>query len=210
MDTETLFRNSLDFDAYMELTRNLVNRKVVTPVYEPEKMLKYTAANLERMEYVLQHLQINKKLYNRLQQPGFSMDWLVITEPWCGDASQIVPVLYLVSQCNADIRFRLVLRDEHPELMKQYTTRNTDSIPILICYDRNSGKPMGHWGPRPKVLQEILENYQLQEGESFGTLVRKLHAWYREDLGTQIQEELLLTTQQWINQYAEQNLRNPI
>jgi len=192
----------MDFQSYLNFTKRIVQKEWVSEVYEPEKMLRYTAANLERMEYVLQNLQINKKLYNKLQEPSASGVWMVISEPWCGDAAQIVPVLYLVSCCNPDIEFRLVLRDSHPEIMDQYLTDGNRSIPILVCYDPISGEEKWKWGPRPEALQQMLLTHQASAEETFGSMVRKLHAWYREDLGKHIQEELIDT----INKYGKENL----
>ena len=50
------------------------------------------------------------------------------------------------------LELRIVLRDEHPEVMDRYLTNGSRSIPIVIALDEEF-RELGHWGPRPRELQ---------------------------------------------------------
>ncbi len=187
----------LSFEEYLQLSRDIVSGKLKEKIYEPESMLRYTRSNLERMEYVLREMTIEKKLYNRLAEDLPPMHWVVITEPWCGDASQLVPVLYLIACCNPDIRFSLILRDKNPQIMDQFLTDGSRSIPLLMAFDEKSGACIGRWGPRPQNLQQKIQDMKLDETSDFRTLVRSIHDWYRQDLGKSCQQELIDLIPQW-------------
>jgi hypothetical protein len=198
----------LSFEEYLQMSRDIVSGKQKEKIYEPESMLRYTRSNLERMEYVLREMTIEKKLYNRLSEQLPPMQWVVITEPWCGDASQLVPVLYLVACCSSDIRFSLILRDKNPKIMDQYLTDGSRSIPLLMVFEESSGECIGRWGPRPQNLQQKLQQMKLDETSDFRSLVRNIHEWYRQDLGKSCQQELIDLIPQW--KKNAQNLRNPV
>ena len=44
------------------------------------------------------------------------------------------------------LELRVILRDANPEVMDQYLTNGSRSIPIVIALDENF-QEMGHWGP---------------------------------------------------------------
>ncbi|MCK8370477.1 thioredoxin family protein, partial [Erwinia amylovora] len=82
-----------------------------------EKMLRYTAQNVERIDHILKTINIESKLYNALSSVTHDMICLVLSEPWCGDASQVVPVLYSIAYCTDHISFRIIQSDAHPEIL---------------------------------------------------------------------------------------------
>jgi hypothetical protein len=42
--------------------------------------------------------------------------WLVISEGWCGDAAQLLPIINKMAVESGKIDLRIVLRDENEEL----------------------------------------------------------------------------------------------
>lgn len=149
------------------------------------------------MRKVLQTTILHQKLYNLLSSLTEKWIWLVISEPWCGDASWGTPTLYLISQASENIGFRILLRDEYPEIMKAYQTAGSDSIPKLICLRTSDLKELGTWGPRPLVLQQMVTAWKDAPLIDYRENVRALHAWYEEDKGTQIQEEITELVKKW-------------
>lgn len=115
--------------------------------------------------------------------------WIVITEPWCGDAAHSVPQLYQIVRNNANIDFEIHLRDSEPFLIEDYLTDGSKSIPKLII--RND---VGHdkviWGPRPQPLQRIYMQMKDEE-RPFEEIKEALQKWYNEDKGEVLQRELL-------------------
>ena len=76
----------------------------------------------------------------------------MIAEDWCGDASSTVPVLAKLADAVPGLELRVILRDQHPEVMDRYLTNGSRSIPIVIALDEQF-RELGHWGPRPRELQ---------------------------------------------------------
>lgn len=115
--------------------------------------------------------------------------WIVITEPWCGDAAHSVPQLYQMVKNNPNIDFEIQLRDSEPFLIEDYLTDGSKSIPKLII--RND---VGHdkviWGPRPEPLQRIYMQMKDEE-RPFEEIKEALQKWYNEDKGEILQRELL-------------------
>ncbi len=55
---------------------------------------------------------------------------LVITEPWCGDSTAILPVILKFFE-SQPVKIRIALRDKNPELMEQFLTKGGRAIPIF-------------------------------------------------------------------------------
>lgn len=190
----------LSFDDYLLLTENILSEKIPrTGKYLNDKTFRYTRSNLERMQLGLNKTVLQQKLYNALTSLKQDWVWVVITEPWCGDASWGVPALYLVASATQKIDFRIMLRDDNQEWMKLYQTNGADSIPKLVCFDKSTGKELGTWGPRPQVLANEMVRW-VSEGEAdYTQIVRKLHSWYEQDMSREIQIELLDKVKVWLN-----------
>jgi Thioredoxin len=122
--------------------------------------------------------------------PGTRRRLLVIAEDWCGDASSTIPIVARFADTVPGMELRLLRRDEHPELMDRYLTDGARSIPIVIALD-DSFRELGHWGPRPAVLQAwVLENRPRVPKAELYPQVRK---WYARDRGETTLREVLAT-----------------
>lgn len=120
--------------------------------------------------------------------PGARRRFLVIAADWCGDASSSIPVLARFVQDVPGFELRIVNRDEHPDLMDRYLTNGSRSIPIVIVLDENF-QELGHWGPRPSVLQEWVMANRLTTPKT--ELYPKVRSWYARDRGESTLRELL-------------------
>jgi len=113
---------------------------------------------------------------------------LTLAEDWCGDAVNAVPVAARLAEAVPDSELRILPRDLHPDVMDRYLTDGTRSIPIVIGLDE-SYRPTGHWGPRPRQLQEwVLANLRTMPKKD---LYRETRRWYARDAGATILDELL-------------------
>jgi hypothetical protein len=120
--------------------------------------------------------------------PGVGRKLLVIAEDWCGDASNTVPIIAKLVDQAPGLELRVVLRDENPELMDQYLTNGTRSIPIVIALD-DRFQELGHWGPRPAQLQAwVMANRGTTPKAELYPQVRK---WYARDRGETTLREVL-------------------
>src|SRR5215210_566608 len=92
-----------------------------------------------------------ESLITSVQQP---QTWIVLTEGWCRDAAQIVPVLHALAKLNSNIELRLLLRDDNLDLMDQYLTNGKSrSIPRLIAVDSDVKEELFNWGASPAIQQ---------------------------------------------------------
>jgi hypothetical protein len=119
---------------------------------------------------------------------GTQRKLLVIAEDWCGDASNTVPIVAKLVDMVPGLDLRVILRDEHPEVMNQFLTNGSRSIPIVIALNENFQK-IGHWGPRPSQLQTwVMTNKGIMPKSELYPQVRK---WYAKDRGETTLKEVL-------------------
>ena len=84
-------------------------------------------------------------------------DWhlLVLSEEWCGDAVNTVPVVAKLAAFSPNLELRVLARDENLDLMDAHLTGTSRSIPIVILLD-DEYRERAWWGPRPTALQVLL------------------------------------------------------
>ena len=113
---------------------------------------------------------------------------LVISEDWCGDAVNTVPVLARWAESAPNLELRIVRRDENPALMDAYLTGTSRSIPVVVVLTGEM-EEVGHWGPRPSELQAwVVERKRGGAGKEIYPEIRK---WYAKDKGESTLREIL-------------------
>jgi hypothetical protein len=126
------------------------------------------------------------------------LTWVVLAESWCADAAQNLPVFAKIAEGNPNVKLRILLRDENPEIMNQYLTNGSKSIPKLICLDENLNE-LGTWGPRPKFLQDWLYENKTNPKMEMSELKEQFQIWYTKDKGQTLQKEMILLMKAWEN-----------
>jgi len=115
--------------------------------------------------------------------------WIVITESWCGDSAQNLPVIVKLAQLNDKIDLEIVLRDTNTEFMDLYLTRGGRAIPKLIVFDEDDNE-LFQWGPRPIEAQNLYS--RLKDARKDKSEINKeLHLWYGRNRGKEVELELL-------------------
>lgn len=127
---------------------------------------------------------------DRARAVGGEWRLLVLSEDWCGDACNTVPVLAGLADAAPNLDLRVVQRDENPELMDRYTTDGSRSIPVAIVLDAEF-EPRGRWGPRPEELQEFVLSEKRRGERPNAEIYREARRWYAEDGGETTLRELL-------------------
>jgi hypothetical protein len=115
---------------------------------------------------------------------------LVISEDWCGDAVNTVPVLAKLAERAPGIEMRVVKRDENLPLMDAYLTRGSRSIPLAVVLDHDF-RPVGRWGPRPAELQEFVLREKKAGERPVEDIYRDVRRWYARDHGESTLREVL-------------------
>jgi len=146
-----------------------------------------------------EHCGLWRGLYNLARVPdwalaavpsGSSRKFLVIAEDWCGDASNTIPIIARLADMVPSLELRVIARDQNLELMDQYLTNGSRSIPIVIVLD-DQLQEVGHWGPRPSQLQAwVMTNRTTTPKAELYPEVRK---WYARDRGETTLREVLAT-----------------
>ncbi|ATL48559.1 thioredoxin family protein [Chitinophaga caeni] len=181
----------MDYKTYREMMEVLVKAGRVSwddsINYSPE----YTKLNEQRMHRLDKTVHLISGLEEKLKNLDEQYTWVVITEPWCGDASQSVPVIQKAAEVNPNITIQYVMRDTHKDLMNEFLTNGSRSIPKLICYDTSNGKLKWHWGPRPAECQRLFLDMAKDDSIPFEEKAERLHKWYAQDKTMSLQNELL-------------------
>jgi hypothetical protein len=119
--------------------------------------------------------------------PG-AWNLVALTEDWCGDAVNTLPVVARLAEA-VGWDLRVLSRDASPDLMDAHLTNGRSrSIPVVIVYDE-SLREIGWWGPRPGEVQSwvLSEGLAMPSPERYKTVRR----WYAKDKGRTTLSELL-------------------
>lgn len=188
---KALSEKSFSYREYRDMTEKLLSEGKTTGHDQSEAMIEYTKLNNVRMNRIDKTTGINEQVFNSVSTIEKKQLWLVISEPWCGDAANIVPVLSAIAEINDKIDLRIILRDENPEIMDRYLTNGGRAIPMLIIFDSDSGNELAIWGPRPSTLQKIINEMKRKPEYQLEELKKTIQLWYADNKTKDIQEEIL-------------------
>jgi hypothetical protein len=181
---------AMSYEDYRDHIDELLAQGKVTGPQQSESLAEYTKLNVARMRRIDKTIEVLpevKQVIKSLEKP---QTWIVITEGWCGDAAQIVPVFNALAKLNDKINLQLVLRDDNLELMDQYLTNGKSrSIPKLIVTEADTLQELFNWGARPKALQDKVDEMKANN-VSFDEIKEMLHGWYAKDKTFSTQKEL--------------------
>lgn len=157
--------------------------------YSKESYMEYTRLNRSRMKRWDKLLVLEDRLSSRLKEVTSPQKWIIITEPWCGDAAHVIPFLVRMTELNELISYDIQLRDSEPFLIDSYLTNGSKSIPKLIIKDEIDND-LFVWGPRPNGAAEVLANLKAENADS-ETIKIAIQNWYNADKGKELMTELL-------------------
>ncbi len=153
---------------------------------------KYYSMNLKRIERLDKTFELTEEQKTELNSIKNDFKLLIISEGWCGDAAQTMPIVNLIMN-QLGVEQRIVLRDENPELINEYLTDGAKSIPIYIGIN-SEGNELFHFGPRPKKGMEMLAEHKAQpEVYTSDEFHKDLQVWYNQDKGDSTFRELVNT-----------------
>jgi hypothetical protein len=188
LNLKTYIERSMSFVEYIALIEELLEQGKTTGAKQTEGRFNFSKLNRQRMRRLEKTVVLNDSLREKAKNAGRKMFWLIITEGWCGDSAQNVPVIEKIAGASANIETRYVLRDENPELMDAYLTNNARSIPKLIAIDAETFEELGSWGPRPRPAMEYFYE-QRAGGMEHAQISENIQRWYLQDKEQTIQKE---------------------
>lgn len=142
---EKSLQNTYTYNEYRDLVKNLLAEGKSTGAEQSEEITNYSLLNDKRMQRLDKTIKISEETAAEFKNLKTPQTWLVITEGWCGDAAQNLPVIYKLAELNAKIYLKLVLRDDNLALMDLFLTNGGRSIPKLIVLDSDNNV-LNTWG----------------------------------------------------------------
>lgn len=195
-----VLQSSMDYAGYRNLIDSLMLEGKTTGPNQSPALTEYTRMNVVRMKRLDKTTKLDPEVeaeLNALEHPVLA---LVLTEGWCGDAAQILPVVEKMAEVTPKLETRYLLRDEHLDIMDAFLTNGSRSIPKYIFLDADSLDVLGTWGPRPEAPQQLVMDSKaimeaLPDPEArqahFNELKTELQRWYAKDKTRSIQQEFL-------------------
>jgi hypothetical protein len=183
------FPGSLSYAEYRKVVTDLLHQGLVTGHAQQEDYVEYTKLNEVRMNRWEKHTKLNPELLAAIggMQP---QTWLVITEGWCGDGAQNLPLFHLLEeQSQGKISLKILLRDDNPSVMDLFLTGTARSIPVVAALDQDY-ELLWKWGPRPQAAQAIIAHGK-ETGADTHKTKEELHLWYARNGQMDLQAELL-------------------
>lgn len=183
-------KNSFTYTEYRQLIIDLLKKGKSTGKTENPDYFQFSELNNSRMNRLDKSINILDVHQQELKNTETPLTWLVISEGWCGDAAQIVPVLNKLAECSENIQFKIVIRDENLELMDLFLTNGNRGIPMLLILDEHN-TVLNHWGPRPKTARKMVIDYKTEHGVIDADFKISLQNWYNANKGVEIQNEVM-------------------
>ncbi|CAM3729735.1 thioredoxin family protein [Flavobacterium chungbukense] len=184
--------NSHSYVEYRKIVTDLLFEGKSTGNEQSESLTNYSKLNEARMNRLEKTITISDVVAEKLQNLENHYIWLVLSEGWCGDAAQILPILNKMALAsNKKIELKIAFRDENEDLMSHYLTNGGRAIPKIIVICKEAGIVRADWGPRPKGAAELMMIHKRDVGPLNEKIKTDLQLWYLADKGVSVQEELI-------------------
>ncbi len=189
---EKSIAKGISYQEYRSMVKTLAENGSTTGT-DPENsaLIDYTKLNDRRMNRLDKTTKIPADAIEKIKAFNRKTTWLIITESWCGDAAQTMPVMNKIAELNANIDIKIVLRDENEALMDRFLTNGGKSIPILIMVDDEINEVLHRWGPRPSEATKMVADYKALHGKLTPEFKQELQVWYNKDKGQNTIDDLL-------------------
>ncbi|MFB6232079.1 MAG: thioredoxin family protein [Salinibacter sp.] len=177
--------DGLSYEEYRDHWRAQKEEDLSDPDPSERRMQHYLNYNWDRQASVHASYEPSDALQAAVASISEPQLWMVLTEPWCGDSAFLLPIIAEAASRGENVTLRILLRDDNLDIMDQYLTDGSRSIPKLVAFTEE-GDELFTWGPRPQgaarryealdeeydekteVIAELLEYYQdggWQEGD---------------------------------------------
>lgn len=154
-----------------------------------DEFLAGAVANRELWSEFYRRARVDAAAVERVAALAGRWHLLALSEDWCGDAVNTIPVLARLAELAPNLELRLLGRDANPDLMDTHLTGTSHSIPVVMVLDGQL-RETGWWGPRPSELQRwfVEAGRRLPPKERYPELRR----WYARDRGRSTVEEVVM------------------
>ncbi len=187
---ENSLQKGITYEEYRLLVSRLLEEGKSTGPHQSESLLNYSTLNDRRMKRLDKTIRLSEETIASVKDVKEPVTWLVLTEGWCGDAAQTLPIINKMASESDNIDLKIILRDENEELMNRFLTNGGKSIPKLIALNKDH-EVIDSWGPRPSIPTQMVEDYKKEHGQLDADFKKDLQVWYNKDKGKNTQEDML-------------------
>lgn len=197
---KSVVEQAMDYISYRKMIDDLFAQNKTTGNNHSEAMMHYTKMNISRMRRLDKTTRLSEAMLADLKSIDQSLTLLVITEAWCGDAAQSIPVINKMVDENDLLELKLILRDQHLDIMDAFLTNGGRSIPKVLVLNSNTLEVLNTWGPRPTELQAIFMEGRTKvnaieeptaKKAAYQKLSTELQKWYAKDKAASVQREVV-------------------
>lgn len=182
---------TFSYEEYRTKLKNLLAEGKSSGEEQSEDLLHYSQLNETRMNRLDKTIKITTENEQFLSSLEAEYIWLVLSEGWCGDAAQILPIINKMATISDKVDLKVAFRDENLELMNLFLTNGGKSIPKLIIIEKETLKVVADWGPRPSQAIKLIVDYKAKFGIIDETAKTELQMWYFHDKGISTQDEIV-------------------
>ena len=183
-------QKAISYTSYRKLISDLIESGKSSGPIQSEDLLNYSKLNDRRMTRLDKTIQLSQETLLGLKKIDKPITWLVLTEGWCGDAAQTLPIINKIAKESDLITLKIIFRDEHEELMSHFLTNEGKSIPKLLVLN-SENNVLNTWGPRPNIATKMVQDYKNTHGQLDAAFKQELQVWYNKNKGVNIQENMV-------------------
>jgi hypothetical protein len=181
----------MTYSKYRALVTSLVEEGKSTGLNQSEALSHYSLLNNKRMQRLDKKAVLNEAEIEKIKGFKKPVEWIVLTESWCGDAAQVLPYVNKIASLNENIDLKIALRDEHLDLMDQHLTNGGRAIPKLLMLDKETKEVLKTFGPRPSEATKMVADYKNTYGLLTPEFKKELQIWYTKDKGQNAVNDLI-------------------
>lgn len=187
MPNQDIIKNTLttamSYKEYRDLLNELVDNNSTTGREKSDALIGHTKMNAKRVKRWDKTMKISYEHVKAISSVDLDLEWIVLTESWCGDAAHVLPAIKKVADFNNKIDLKVALRDENEDLMNNFLTNGSQSIPKLIAVDKKSKEVLFTYGPRPSDASVLVREFIENHGRLTPEFKEDLQRWYNKDKG---------------------------
>jgi hypothetical protein len=188
MDLVHFYHRGISYSEYTDLFQKAVEEGSTSGPVQTEEYVFYTKLNWKRFHRLAQHTVLSEPPFSADTSRFSHLAALCITEFWCGDAAQNIPVIQQLVDRYFGFPIRYVFRDENLQLMDAYLTNGGRSIPKYVLFDLQTGEEKATWGPRPQNIQAVVNALKVA-GMSKENMMEEVQKAYNTDKSVSVQQE---------------------
>jgi hypothetical protein len=106
-------QKGISYVAYRTLISDLLASGKSSGAIQSEALLTYSKLNDKRMKRLDKTSKLTQETIVALKSIDAPVTWLVLTEGWCGDAAQSLPIINKIASESTQITLKIILRDDH-------------------------------------------------------------------------------------------------